>query len=734
MMNKPVVSVGNDRLFRLTTYTGLCYNMGYKNWEGKTMINGKNIIALCTSRIYDPQLNGFIRDLNERLLPLNCRVLIYTLNCDLYWVEDNNVPETAVFGIIPYDRLECLILMDEKIKSRTVAERIISRARENSVPVIVIDGHYEGTAEICFDYEGGFENVVRHVIEGHSVKKTHFIAGHKGNKFSEARIDIFRKVLTENGLEFTPEMVSYGDFWADPARAAAQRLIDSGDIPDAVICANDIMAINVCDVFVKAGIKVPEQVIVTGFDGIEEALRSVPAVSTAGCDYTELADAVRDSVAALLNGEGLRGGSVLPRLSPNTSCGCEYIPPENATLDSINNVYYRYQDNIREFHDIASGMQQATSPEEAASFLAKSLLMHDLCCIADKGCFENRENFFFRQDAGTEHCVFFDSYHPDRGLTDFSREEFIPDCDRRFATGFPLIFNILDYMGKPFGCLCFSFDNYHIIEYTKTASITDTVCMGLGGYVNMRFQKYLSEKVDAELKVAAQVQLNMLTRDFPRHERYDVAASMIPAKSIGGDFYDFFHTDGSHVALVMADVSGKGVPAALFMAVFKMMIHERALMTGTPAEILEYINNRICENNPMGMFITIWLGLLDLNTGIITYANAGHEYPAVRRGNGSFELIKSDNYPPVGTVEDMEYEDLTIDLSGGGSIFLYTDGVTDVKNTEGEHFGLERTLELLNSTAGSPGDIIGGMNRGVDEFSGGAERFDDTTMMCVSYV
>lgn len=697
------------------------------------MINGKNVVAVCTSRIYDTQLHSFLQRLNEVLLPLNCRELIYALNCDLYWQEDVHVPETAIFDIIPYDRLEALVLMDEKIKSRTVAERIISRAAEYSVPVIVIDGKYEGTADISFDYEGGFENVVRHVIEGHSVTHPHFIAGHKGNKFSDARIDIFRKVLTENGLPFDESMVSYGDFWADPARAAAQKLIDSGNIPDAVICANDIMAINVCDVFVKAGIKVPEQVIVTGFDGIEESLLSSPAVSTAGCDYPELAEAVGRSIAALLRGEELRDGSVLPRLCPNASCGCEYIPYDNVSLDSINNVYYRYQDNLREFHDISSCMQQATSPEEAASFLAKSLLMHDLCCIADKDCFESRENYFFRPERGSELCTFFDSYHPDVGITQFSPGEFIPDCERRLNTGYPLIFNVLDYMDKPFGYLCFSFDSYHIVEYTKTSSITDTVCTGLGGYVNMRYQKYLTEKFTAELKVAAQVQLNMLPRDFPKNERYGVAASMIPAKSIGGDFYDFFHTDSDHVAMVMADVSGKGVPAALSMAVFKMMIHERALQPGTPSEILEYINTRLCENNPMGIFITIWFGILDLNTGIITCANAGHEYPAVKRGDGDFEVVKSDNFPPVGAMEDMKYENITIDLNDGGSIFLYTDGVTDVKNDDGEHFGLDRMLGLLSGVSGSPEDIVRGINSGVGEFCGSTERFDDTTMMCVRF-
>lgn len=699
------------------------------------MINGKNVIAVCTSRIYDHQLHCFLEKLNEYLLPLNCRILIFALNCDLYWKEEENEPESYVFDIIPYDRTECLILMDEKIKSRTESGKIIARCSEHNVPVIVVDGKYDGTVSVSFDYEKGFENIVRHVIEKHHAVKPHFMAGLRDNAFSDARIGIFRKVLTENGMPFDESMVSYGDFWADPARIATQKLIDDGNIPDAVICANDIMAINVSDVFVKAGIGVPERVIVTGFDGIEESLLSTPAISTAGCDSAELAEAVGRNVASLLKGGKLEDTLVLPKLCPNASCGCEYESHISSTsLDGINNVYYRYQDNVRAFHNISSGMQQSTAPEQAASYMKDSYLMHSMCCIVDSDIFDTRKNYFFGPERRGELRLFYDSYAPDSCNIPMQPGELVPDIERRFSTGYPLIFNALDYMSKPFGYICFSFDSYHIVEYTKTSSITNTVSMGLGGFVNMRWQKYLTEKMTEELNLAAQIQKNMLPGEIPAHEKYCISASMIPAKSIGGDFYDFFHTDSSHVALVIADVSGKGVPAALFMAMAKMTIHDRALLPGSPAEILHDVNRHICENNKMNLFVTMWLGILDLDTGIITCANAGHEYPAVRIGNGIFELVTGDNMPPVGVDENMVYEDLTIDMSSGGSLFLYTDGVTDVKDGDGAHFGIERTIGLLNRLDGStPKDIISAMNGAVNEFGRNTERFDDTTMMCLTF-
>lgn len=698
------------------------------------MINGKKIIALCTSRIFDHQHHSFLELLNRDLLQHNCRMMIFSLNSDLFWREDPDSPEVYVFDIIPFDRIECLIVMDEKIKCRKVTEKLISDAAAHSVPVIVVDGKYDGVTEISFDYEKGFENLVRHVIEGHNVKKPHFLAGIKGNKFSDMRIDTFKRVIEENGIAFNESMLSYGDFWSIPARNAAQALIDSGELPDAVICANDVMAVNVCDVFANAGVKVPDQVIVTGFDGIDEALLATPPLSTAGCDSVDLAEAVAKRAADILNGKTPQSTAIIPRLRPNTSCGCIYIPTDkNSKINDFNNRFYRYQDDIRILYDITTKMQMSATAEKAASFL-DHYVSHDLCVITNTSCFEKGRNYFTLSEAGSGMTIFYDSYHPENCGEDIKPGELVPDLEKRLESGYPLIFNALDFMSKPFGYICFSFLTYDINEYARAVSITNTVNMGLGGYINTHYQKYLTDKITAELKVAAQMQESMLPGDFFSHNMYEIKASMMPAKNVGGDFYDFFQIDSRHLALVMADVSGKGVPAALFMATSKLVLHERALLPGTPAEILRDVNRHICENNKMGLFITIWFGILDLETGIITYSNAGHEYPAVKHGGGSYELVTSDNLPPVGTAEDIAYEDLTIDLSAGGSLFIYTDGVTDVKNEAGEHFGINRTLELLNDPAcDSPDNVIKHINSGINHFVGETERFDDTTMMCIKF-
>ena len=235
------------------------------------MICNKRTIALCTSRIFDSQTHPFIKRLNKELQEKEVRLLIYAINYDLYWNERDEKDETYVYDLVPYESIDLLILMDEKIKSHRISKKIIDAAGAHSVPVVVIDGEYEGTTFVGFDYEKGFEQIVRHVIEDHGAKKVHMVAGIKGNVFSDRRIRIFQQVAEENGISFSDDMVSYGEFWATPARRCAHELIDSGNIPEAVICANDIMAINVSVVLQENGLSVPEDVIVTGFDGFDEA-------------------------------------------------------------------------------------------------------------------------------------------------------------------------------------------------------------------------------------------------------------------------------------------------------------------------------------------------------------------------------------------------------------------------------------------------------------------------------
>ena len=245
------------------------------------------------------------------------------------------------------------------------------------------------------------------------------------------------------------------------------------------------------------------------------------------------------------------------------------------------------------------------------------------------------------------------------------------------------------------------------------------------------------ERISAELNVATQIQADMLPRifpPFPQKKEIELFASMTPAKEVGGDFYDFFLIDEDHLALVIADVSGKGVPAALFMVISKTLIKNRVMQGGTPAQILHDVNNQLCEGNEADMFVTCWLGIFEFSTGILTAASAGHEFPAVCGPDRNFELFKDKHGFVLAGMEGARYRDYQIQLEQGGSLFVYTDGVPEATNAENEMFGAERMLASLNRSADkNPEVFIREVGAAVTAFTGEAPQFDDVTMVGMTW-
>lgn len=239
-----------------------------------------------------------------------------------------------------------------------------------------------------------------------------------------------------------------------------------------------------------------------------------------------------------------------------------------------------------------------------------------------------------------------------------------------------------------------------------------------------------------ELSLATSIQKHMLPSifpAFPERKEFDVYASMTPAKEVGGDFYDFFLIDEYHLGLVMADVSDKGVPAALFMMASKIMVQNFALMGKSPAEVLTDVNNQICLNNQDEMFVTVWLGILDLRTGKLVASNAGHEKPLIMNKGGQFELYKDISNFVVGWYKGIQYKEYEVQLEKGSKIFLYTDGVPEATSVEGR-FTRERMITSINKfKERSPQETVQSMKQEIDEFVGKNNQFDDITMMCVEF-
>ena len=245
------------------------------------------------------------------------------------------------------------------------------------------------------------------------------------------------------------------------------------------------------------------------------------------------------------------------------------------------------------------------------------------------------------------------------------------------------------------------------------------------------------ERIGAELNMATAIQASQLPRlfpAFPNRPEFDIFASMTPAKEVGGDFYDFFLIDDNHIALVMADVSGKGVPAALFMMVSRVLIKSHMQNGESPSEALAHVNDQLCEGNDAQYFVTVWLGVLEISTGKGIAANAGHEHPALRRANGKYELVEYRHSPAVATMEGIPFRQHEFELHPGDSLFVYTDGVAEATNKDNELFGPERMLDSLNKQADAkPEVILSNVMDGINEFVAGAQQFDDITMLCLKY-
>ena len=257
-------------------------------------------------------------------------------------------------------------------------------------------------------------------------------------------------------------------------------------------------------------------------------------------------------------------------------------------------------------------------------------------------------------------------------------------------------------------------------------------------YINM-LQTVTAEKerIGAELDVAKHIQASMLPcifPAFPDRNEFDIYATMEPAKEVGGDFYDFFMVDDRHLAIVMADVSGKGVPAALFMVIGKTLIKDHTTPGRDLGKVFSEVNDLLCESNSEELFITAFEGVLDLETGEFVYVNAGHDAPFICRKNGSYEPLAVKSGFVLAGMEGMKFSQGSITLAEGDKLFHYTDGVTEATNTHNELYGKERLATVLNKNKQkSPKETLSSVKADIDTFVGEAPQFDDITMLCVEY-
>lgn len=430
--------------------------------------------------------------------------MLYSTPSDLYFNAVDEQGEKAVFDLINYDITDAVVIHDEVIKDTAVIEGIIGKSREHNIPVITLRGNFEGCTRIGFDYTAGFEKIVRHVLQDHGVTDFHMMAGIKNNSFSDERINVVRRVAEELDIPFGEEDISYGGFWSQPTEEAVERLfIRRRALPQAIICANDAMAISTVTVLKKHGVKIPEDIIVTGFDGINDIKYCVPQITTCLCSSEKLAEAVSKTVIELIRGENVpRERMVVPELHKSASCGCDPGEEINASeeLNYTSNSFYRFQTEEEHMFRMMSRIMSCGDFCEVAQVLDK-YDFYDMIIALNPECTDSTVNPLTQRShvsfSETMKIIYNTNYPMSGKQIDLKVSEIHPNLREMLCDySLPLIFFSLNYMGVPMGYVCFNFHNYDIQNYFKASQIVNTLNAAFGAFRTVQYQHYLTRKIE----------------------------------------------------------------------------------------------------------------------------------------------------------------------------------------------------------------------------------------------
>ncbi|MBP3594145.1 MAG: GGDEF domain-containing protein [Lachnospiraceae bacterium] len=467
------------------------------------MIGNKKIIAVCAARIQDEATNNYITALNDVVSRAGYGVIVYNTSTVL---DMDNSADTRfyIYSLMDFSIIDVVIISQETIQNELVIQTIVQNAKNFDVPVIIIGGQRDDCISIRFDQEQGFEAMVRHMVEDHHMTDLHFMAGMRNNEFSDHRKEVFFKVMREHNLTADESVVSYGDFWSAPAEEATEKIIASGKLPQAIICANDKMAIAVCGVLNRHGIKIPEQVAVTGFDGVLEINFSSPRITSACCEAMDLA---KKTLEVLTRINSLKGSAecftVPARINMAESCGCKQKQPVDASryLNSLNDRFYLYQHEAIQLSSVIANVQRCENAEQIVEQL-RHHMFYDMCCVMEKDFLNEEMNpgeFAAErlQDINREMLVLFDCNHYD-GFRPYpmSLKQIIPSIQYCLDTGRVIVLTALQHMGVPMGYVAFFFMRLNPTQGSRITQIANALNSALGGYRNMRYRNYLMNQID----------------------------------------------------------------------------------------------------------------------------------------------------------------------------------------------------------------------------------------------
>jgi len=466
------------------------------------MIGNRKILAVCMARIQDEMNHNYIAALKNAVSAEGYSLMVYTTCSVVKDATDYSDPELYIYDYMQYEYIDAVLIYEELILNQAVTDELIRRAQERDIPVIVIGEKHEGCLNVMYDHENEFADVVRHMVEVHHLSKFHFMAGTKGNPFSECRLKSFKKTLGEYGLPFDDTMVSYGNFWAVPAEHATEKLIAAGNLPEAILCANDQMAMAVCGVLNKYGIKVPEQVAVTGFDGVKEIAFTSPRITSVICDPNDIAEVIKLILLKIKELNGKTETFLVPmKLCIAESCGCKGATTQDASehFNILNNRLYRFQEEELELFKVAAQILRCETPDQIAVQM-KHPILYNMCCVLEKDCVDEavKPTYYVPEERAEdrEMLVLYETSDPDNFTPYYLPiKKIIPPLDYVLEHDYMMIFTVLYHVGVPLGYVCYFFNEMDTGNCIKVPQTTNAIGSAIGGYRNLQYEKYLSQKI-----------------------------------------------------------------------------------------------------------------------------------------------------------------------------------------------------------------------------------------------
>lgn len=514
------------------------------------------LIGVCLSTIQDEDRFNFIKSLNKYAVSSGYRLLIFNACTDLYEDTNSNYKgEGAIFKLIPYEKLSALVIMSNFIHDKKVVKNIIDSAQANSVPIISIDKDIPGCINMAFTYADTFERICRHVIETHGARRLYMIAGMKDNDFSDERIAAFRRALESNGIEYEEDNVGYGNFWDSPTTDLLNRwfVTEHRDIPDAIICANDSMAVVASNYIQRLGFSVPEDCIITGFDGTMQAEYHLPHLTTCRQNYDEMGRRLIDTVMRLGRGEKCSGGTVDFHIKLSQSCGCVKMDKHNVN-DSMRAILERYkQSSYRQtlMCDIQSSVSKADDIKVLPHILMDKF-QFSTCLFALNTDVLEPPDFGEQHDGEhpfTEEMeVLCQRYHwVDQPPCRVKLSELLPDYSTITRRPEPIILCCLHYLGMVLGYCAFQ-PRIEFDEYEKVHTLMNAMNSSFGTFHGKMHIQYINAQLRAaneELRISSLH--DFMTGLYNRRGFYAETEKLLNANSGSGD---------KQIALIFADLDG----------------------------------------------------------------------------------------------------------------------------------------------------------------------------------